>query len=56
MFRGFWMLSWFIKEFGDKDKEEAEKLGVSPEEILNKKAAQVPAGCQGLMLHRGRMP
>ena len=50
MFRGFWMLSWFIKEFGDKDKEEAEKLGVSPEEILNKKAAQVPAGCQGLML------
>ncbi len=50
VFRGFWMLSWFIKEFGDKDREEAERLGVSPEEILNKKAAEVPAGCQGLML------
>lgn len=50
VYRGFWMLSWFIKEFGDKDREEAEALGVSPEEVLNRKAAEVPAGCQGLML------
>lgn len=50
VFRGFWMLSWFIKEFGEKDAEEAAKLGISTEELLNNKAAQVPAGCQGLML------
>lgn len=50
VYRGFWMLSWFIKEFGDKDREEAKALGVSPEEVLNRKAAEVPAGCQGLML------
>ncbi len=50
VFRGFWMLSWFIKEFGDKDRDEAERLGVSAEEILNRKASEVPAGCQGLML------
>ena len=50
VFRGFWMLSWFIKEFGDKDKELAAKLGKSPEEFLNDRAAEVPAGCQGLML------
>ena len=50
VFRGFWMLSWFIKEFGQKDQEEAEKLGISAEEYLNQKAAEVPAGCQGLML------
>jgi len=50
VFRGFWMLSWFIKEFGDKDKEEAEALGISPEELLNRRASEVPAGCQGLML------
>ena len=50
VFRGFWMLSWFIKEFGEKDAEEAAKLGVSPEEVLNRKAAEVPAGCNGLML------
>lgn len=50
VFRGFWMLGWFIKEFGEKDAEEAAKLGISTEEYLNDKAAEVPAGCQGLML------
>lgn len=50
VFRGFWMLSWFIKEFGDKDREAAEAQGISAEEYLNDRAAQVPAGCQGLML------
>lgn len=50
VFRGFWMLSWFIKEFGEKDSENAEALGISAEEYLNDKAAAVPAGCNGLML------
>ena len=50
VFRGFWMLSWFIKEFGDKDRETAEAMGISAEEYLNDRAAEVPAGCQGLML------
>ena len=50
VFRGFWMLSWFIKEFGDKDKALAEKYGMSTEEWLNDRAAEIPAGCQGLML------
>lgn len=50
VFRGFWMLSWFIKEFGQKDQEEAERLGISAEELLNQRAAEVPAGCNGLML------
>lgn len=50
VYRGFWMLSWFIKEFGEKDAEEAAKLGISTEAYLNDKASEVPAGCQGLML------
>ena len=50
VFRGFWMLSWFIKEFADKDKAEAQEMGISPEELLNRRAAEVPAGCNGLML------
>ncbi len=50
VFRGFWMLSWFIKEFADKDKAEAQEMGISPEELLNRRAAEIPAGCNGLML------
>ena len=50
IFRGFWMLSWFIEQFGYQDKLEAEKLGISPEEYLDGKAAEVPAGCNGLLL------
>lgn len=50
VFRGFWMLSWFIKEFADKDKAEAQEMGISPEELLNRRASEVPAGCNGLML------
>lgn len=50
VFRGFWMLSWFIREFGEKERAQAEELGVSPEEVLNRHASRVPAGCQGLML------
>lgn len=50
VFRGFWMLSWFINEFAQKEKEEAEELGISTEELLNQRAAEVPAGCNGLML------
>lgn len=50
VFRGFWMLNWFIKEFADKDKAEAQEMGISPEELLNRRAAEVPAGCNGLML------
>ena len=50
VFRGFWMLSWFIKEFGDKDKAEAQAMGIFPEELLNRRASEIPAGCNGLML------
>ena len=50
VFRGFWMLSWFIREFGESERKEAEELGIVPEELLNKRAAEVPAGCNGLIL------
>lgn len=50
VFRGFWMLSWYIREFGEKEDGEALELGISTEELLNAKAAEIPAGCEGLML------
>ena len=50
IFRGYWLISWFKKEFGAKEMEEAKKLNVSAEELLNKRLREVPAGCDGLIL------
>lgn len=50
IFRGMWLVSWFIKEFGYEDVLEAQKLGISPEELLNDRIADLPPCCDGLML------
>lgn len=47
--RGMWTVSWFRDLFGDGLVQEAAKQGLSPEELLNKKAEKVPAGSDGLM-------
>lgn len=50
IYRGYWMLSWFKKEFANKEVEQAKELGCSAEELLNKRLAEIPAGCDGLLL------
>ena len=50
IYRGYWMISWFKHEFAAKEMAQAEKLGVAPEELLNKRLADVPPGSEGLML------
>jgi len=50
LFRGYWMLSWFKKEFAEKEEKEAIILGVSAEELLNKRLQEIPPGSDGLML------
>lgn len=50
IYRGFWLLTWFIKEFGAKEVELAKKLGCSTEQVLDKAIESIPAGCEGLML------
>ncbi len=50
IYRGYWMLSWFKKEFARKECEQAELLGVSAESLLNEHLAEIPAGCEGLVL------
>ncbi len=50
VYRGYWMLSWFKKEFAYQEVEEAKKLGCCPEDVLNKKLHKIPAGCDGLMV------
>ncbi len=48
-FRGFWLVSWFKKEFGHREQDIAPQEGLTPEELLNRMLDQVPAGSVGLM-------
>jgi sugar (pentulose or hexulose) kinase len=50
IFRGFWLLSWFKKEFGAKEVEEAKERKVSAEELLNVRLREIPPGCDGLIM------
>lgn len=50
IYRGYWLISWFKNEFAQKEVEQAKQLGVAPEELLNARLHEIPAGCQGLML------
>lgn len=49
IFRGYWLISWFKKEFAEKEEKEAERLGVSAEELLNQRLKEISAGCDGLL-------
>lgn len=50
LYRGFWLVSWFLKEFCAKDLAQAEELGCPPEELLDRYIADIPPGCGGLLL------
>ncbi len=50
IYRGYWMISWFKKEFAAKEVKLAKELGVSPEELLEKALAKIPPGADGLIL------
>ncbi len=48
IYRGYWLISWFLREFAAKEVAEAKRLGISPEQLLNSRLREVPAGCDGL--------
>jgi len=50
LYRGFWLVSWFEKEFALQEMLEAEKLEMSPLALLNQRLQDVPIGCEGLLL------
>ena len=50
IYRGFWLVSWFRREFGMKEEVEAQELGVEPEALLDRLIEEVPAGSLGLIL------
>lgn len=50
IYRGYWLVSWFKKEFAQKEMAKAKELGISAEVLLNQRLKEIPAGCQGLIL------
>lgn len=48
--RGFWMVSWFKKEFGLKERKKAKKRGIEAEVLFDKLIKKAPAGSGGLVL------
>jgi len=50
IYRGYWMVSWFKREFGHNEQRLAKEMGVQPEDLFDELVRRVPAGSQGLML------
>ncbi len=50
VYRGYWMLSWFKKEFAKEECIEAKKLGIAVESMFCKSLPDIAPGCDGLML------
>ncbi len=50
IYRGFWMVSWFKHEFGQHEQQNAERLGIQPEELFDQLVEKVPPGSHGLIL------
>lgn len=47
---GYWTISWFKKEFAKYEEEEAKKLKIAPEDLLNREMKKIPPGSMGLLL------
>ena len=47
---GFWMVRWFLDEFGQPERQAAMQRGIAPEALFDALAASVPAGAAGLLL------
>jgi sugar (pentulose or hexulose) kinase len=50
VYRGYWMVEWFKREFGAAEVARAAELGVSPESLLDELVASVEPGSMGLTL------
>jgi sugar (pentulose or hexulose) kinase len=47
--RGMWTISWFCDQFGEGIITDAKNQGITIEELFNREAQKIPAGCEGLV-------
>jgi sugar (pentulose or hexulose) kinase len=50
IYRGYWMVSWFKKEFGLREQRLADERGAAPEDLFDELVNAVPPGSMGLVL------
>jgi len=50
IYRGYWMITWYINEFAKEEARQAKKTDISVEEIMNQRLLEVPPGSHGLIL------
>ena len=50
IYRGYWMLSWFSKNFASELIDESKIQSMAVEELLNKRLGEIPPGSDGLVL------
>lgn len=50
IYRGFWMVSWFKREFAHREQQLAEQRGIPVEALFDDLVKSVPPGAMGLML------
>jgi len=50
VYRGFWLVDWFRRQFGQPEEAAARELGVEPELLLDRLVADTPPGSMGLIL------
>lgn len=56
VYRGYWLVSWFKKEFAHREQMLAQERGIEPEELFDELVREIPAGSMGLMLQPYWMP
>ncbi len=50
IYRGFWMIEWFVQNFAAEERAEARQRGQGVEALLEELAREAPPGAMGLML------
>ena len=50
VYRGYWMIEWFKREFGATEVARAREAGVDTEPLFDELLAATPSGAMGLML------
>jgi sugar (pentulose or hexulose) kinase len=50
IYRGYWLLSWFKREFAAKEVAQAQEQGISAERLLDERLKEMQPGCDGLIM------